>query len=308
MNNVEKIIDDIKALKVQGATNVAKACLEGVKLFADTYEGMNFDEFLNELKVIAWKLASSRPTEPLARNLIRYVLSNIDGNTIEEVRDVQLEDLIMSAYQMLENAKIEIVKSGVEIMSNVDAILTHCHSSTANNIIVGVHDRVASLKVYATETRPLFQGRTTAKRLIEAGIDTTMLVDSASSMFIISHNQPDVDAIIIGCDEITRDGSAINKIGSLDISLAAKYAGKPLYVATSLLKLDLSAEDFEPVIELRDAHEVWEDAPDGLEIANPAFEKVPHSLITGFITEVGVVVPQEVLIRAKDNYPWMKGY
>ncbi len=308
MNQVERIIEDIKSLKVQGATNVAKACLEGVKVFANMYEGTNSDEFLNELKVVAWKLASSRPTEPLARNLIRYVLSNITADDINQIRDVQLDDLIMSAYQMIESAKVEIVQNGTDLLRNVDAILTHCHSSTATNIIKGVHSNFPELKVFATETRPRYQGRITAKELLSAGIDTTLVVDSASSMFITSTKQPDVDAIIIGCDEITKRGSAINKIGSLDIALAAKYAGKPLYVASSLLKLDLSTEDFEPTIELRDAHEVWPEAPEGLEIVNPAFEMVPHSLVTGFITEVGVVIPQELLIRAEEKYPWMKGY
>ena len=308
MNQVEQIIEDIKSLKVQGATNVAKSCLEGIKVFANVYEGDNSEEFLSELKTVAWKLASSRPTEPLARNLVRYVLTNIKDGDINNIREVQLDDLVMSAYQMLENAKSEIVKNGTELLHNVDAVLTHCHSSTATNIIKGVHVNFPELKMFATETRPRYQGRITAKELIDAGIDTTMVVDSASSMFITSKEQPDVDAIIIGCDEITKNGSAINKIGSLDVALAAKYAGKPLYVASTLLKLDLSAEDFEPTIELRDAHEIWEEAPEGLEIVNPAFEKVPHSLVTGFITEVGVVIPQEVLIRAEEKYPWIKGY
>lgn len=308
MNQVEQIIEDIKSLKVQGATNVAKASLEGVKAFANMYEGTDSEEFLNELKVVAWKLASSRPTEPLARNLIRYVLSNIKNDDIDQIRDVQLDDLIMSAYQILENAKSKIVSSGTELLHNVDAILTHCHSSTATSIIKGVHSNFPELKVFATETRPRYQGRITTKNLLAAGIDTTMIVDSASSMFITSTKHPDVDAIIIGCDEITKKGSTINKIGSLDIALAAKYAGKPLYVASTLLKLDLSSEDFEPTIELRDAHEIWPEAPEGLEIVNPAFETVPHSLITGFIAEAGVVIPQELLIRAEEMYPWMKGY
>lgn len=309
MNQVEQIIENIKNLEVQGATNVAKACLEGMKVFANTYEGNSVEEFINELKVVSWKLASARPTEPLARNLARYVLGNVSHTSVDDIRDVQLDDLILSAYQMLESAKKNIVTNGVNLLKNdVDAILTHCHSSTATGIIKGVHDFVPKLKVYSTETRPLFQGRITSKELLAAGVDTTMIVDSASSMFIISDKQPDVDSVIIGCDEITIAGDAINKIGSLDIALACKYKGTPLYVATTLLKLDLSDEDFRPTIETRSAKEVWDDAPEGLTIINPAFEKVPCSLIAGFITEFGLVLPTNVKSTTEEKYPWVKAY
>jgi ribose 1,5-bisphosphate isomerase len=308
MSNVEQIIEDIKSLKVQGATNVAKACLEGIKMFSNTYEGNSTEEFLSELKTVAWKLASARPTEPLARNLVRYVLENIKCTNISDIRDVQLEDLIMSSYQILESAKHKMVENGVDLLNGVDALLTHCHSSTATNIIIGIHKNTPDLKVYATETRPKFQGRITAKELVDAGINTTMIVDSASSMFIVADKHPDVDAVILGCDEITIKGDAINKIGSMDIAIACQYKGIPLYVASTLLKLDLYDEDFSFTIEGRDAHEVWPEAPANLKIINPAFELVPNSLIKGFITESGIVIPQEIKIRAEEVYPWMKGF
>ena len=307
MSQIQQIIEDIKSLKVQGATNVAKACLDGIRTFSNSYEGTSVDEFLNEIKMIAWKLASARPTEPLARNLVRYVLSNLKNDqSIGQIKDVVLEDAIMTAHQMLEEAKKEIVQNGVELITDVDAILTHCHSSTAENIIKGINERISNLKVYATETRPRMQGRITSKNLLSAGVDVTMVVDSASSMFITSKDEPDVDAVIIGCDEITPEGGAINKIGSLDVALACQYDGDPLYVATTLLKLDTFVKSETPRIEHRSASEVWEEAPEGLKIINPAFELVPPSLITGFITEAGVIVPTEIEKVATETYGWMK--
>lgn len=307
MSQVQQIIEDIKDLKVQGATNVAKVCLDGIRVFSDSYEGSGTDEFINEVKVIAWKLASARPTEPLARNLVRFVLSHLSSNqSIQQIQEVVLEDAIMTAYQMLEEAKKQIVQNGVELITDVDALLTHCHSSTVENIIIGINKKIPDLKVYATETRPRMQGRITAKNLLSAGIEVTMVVDSASSMFITSKEEPDVDAVIIGCDEVTQQGGAINKIGSLDIALACQYDGDPLYVATTLLKLDTFVKSETPRIEYRSAKEIWEHAPEGLRIINPAFELVPPSLITGFITEAGVIVPTEIEKVAKEIYKWMK--
>ena len=307
MSQMQQVIEDIKTLKVQGATNVAKACLDGIHVFSDSYEGSNTDEFINEIKVIAWKLASARPTEPLARNLVRFVLSYLSPDqSIQQIQEVVLEDAIMTAHQMLAEAKKQIVQNGVDLITDVDALLTHCHSSTAENIIIGVNKRIPNLKVYATETRPRMQGRITAANLLNAGVDVTVVVDSASSMFITSKEDPDVDAVIIGCDEITPEGGAINKIGSLNVALACQYDGDPLYVATTLLKLDTFIKSETPRIEYRSAKEIWEQAPAGLRIINPAFELVPPPLITGFITEAGVIVPTEVEKVAKETYEWMR--
>lgn len=307
MNEIQQIIEDIKALKIQGATNVAKACLEGIKIFANSYQGKNPEEFINEIKVIAWKLANARPTEPLARNLVRDVLSKIPENqSLDYIRDTIIEDAIMTVYQILERAKAEIVRNGTDLLIESDALLTHCHSSTAEQILENVFRRAPKLKVYATETRPLFQGHITVQHLLEKGIETVMIVDSAAPMFILSEKQPDVDAVIIGCDEIMEDGGVINKIGSLQIALACDYGEKPLYVATTLLKLDLSVKKSVPQIEFRSGKEVWQDAPEDLTVINPAFELIPQSLITGLITEGGIIIPQEVEKTAEEIYPWLR--
>lgn len=306
MNKIEEIISDIKDLKIQGATNIAKACLEGMQVFSDMYEGTDSEEFLNELKTVSWKMANARINEPLARNLVRYVLFNLKrDSSLAQIRDYDLGDVIMSAYQLLDDAKNKIVNNGVQLLEGIDGILTHCHSSTAENIIIEL-DRHSRLKVYSTETRPLFQGRITATHLVEAGVDTTMVVDSASSAFILSKKQPDIDAVIIGCDEIGEDGGIVNKVGTLDIALACQFSGKPLYVATTLLKYDSSGDITSPEIELRDAKEIWEDAPSGLNMINPAFDYVPGQLVTGFITEAGTLLPAEIDNMIREIYSWVQ--
>jgi len=306
MGKIDQLIEDIKTLKVQGATNVARASLDGMKIFVNEYEGTNLDEFLNELKTVSWKFASARPTEPLARNLVRFVLSKIEGEKeIDYIRNTALEDAIMEGYQLLDNARSKIIENGVELLSDVDALYTHCHSSTVEDIIKKLHDNIPALKVFASETRPLYQGRITVKNLLSAGIDTTMVVDSASSMFILSDRHPDVDAVVLGCDEIVSDGSFVNKIGTLDIALACQYGGKPLYVATTVLKLDPTTESQHSVIEYRSAQEIWEAAPEGLTIINPAFDIVPASLVTGYITEIGVLLPQELNRESMEYYKWL---
>jgi len=132
-----------------------------------------------------------------------------------------------------------------------------------------------------------------------------MITDSAADSFIINRGNVSVDAIFIGCDQIVKGGHAINKIGSWSIAMSAHYADKPLYVITPLLKIDESSYIGNIEIEVREDSEIWPDAPKALEIYNPAFEIVDNVLITGFVTEFGIVKPKEVDTVVKEKYPWI---
>ena len=114
-----------------------------------------------------------------------------------------------------------------------------------------------------------------------------------------------MDAVFIGCDQFTKDGYAINKIGSWGIAMAAHYAGKPVYIVTPLLKMDpyMSASEIE--IEVREDEELWNDAPKGLDMYNPAFEIVDKVLIEAYLTEEGVLKPNELEQRTKEKYLWL---
>ncbi len=156
-----------------------------------------------------------------------------------------------------------------------------------------------------TESRPRMQGRITAKNLVDAGIKTTMIVDSAAESFIINRGNVPIDVVFMGCDQIVKGGHVINKIGSWGIGIAAHYADKPLYVVTPLLKIDEKSYANGVEIEVREDSEIWPDAPRELEIYNPAFEIVDNVLITGFITEFGITKPSEIDALAKEKYPWL---
>ncbi|MDR0283183.1 MAG: hypothetical protein LBI53_08110 [Candidatus Peribacteria bacterium] len=158
--------------------------------------------------------------------------------------------------------------------------------------------------MYNTETRPLYQGRKTAKDFLDAGMKITMIVDS-SAPFILDRNDPfglDIHAVIIGCDALKLDGSVINKVGSYSICAAAFDNDIPVYIAGNLLKSDVH-DDIH--IETRAGEEIWPDKPAGLEIINFAFDQVPPKFITGIITEFGIIKPDKLEAMVKKHYPWM---
>lgn len=311
---IEKIYGDIKNLNIQGATNVCIATFEGMKLYLGLSEQKEKELFYKEFIEVGDRLSLARMNEPLARNGVTYVKYffkqkfsdlpelNIMKRELSELCDKYLDSI--SGFTE-GGSKKELVERATPLLSNYDKVFTHCHSSTVVSLIVSMGKRDSNFEVVCTETRPLFQGRTTAKNLLNAGIKTTMIADSAGESFIIGRGSVPVEIVFIGCDQITAKGHAINKIGSWGLGMAAHYADKPFYVVTPLLKIDPDSFIHNVEIEVREDSELWEDAPKGLHMYNPAFEIVDSTLITGYITEFGIIKPRDIDMVVKEKYPWL---
>lgn len=307
---ISQVVKDIEELKVQGATAVAESSFQALKLFLQSYEDdpAKLDLFLAEFEKTGLSLVNARQNEPLARNGLKFVLNKFKTEngfikTVPEAVGI-MTGLMDRFMQMLVEAKSLIVQSSLPEMSKLNGIMTHCHSTTVENLCIEVNKARAGkgFSVVATETRPMFQGRTTATNLFNAGVDVKLIIDAAVASFLVGDWNIPVDAVLIGCDEILSTGDVVNKVGSYAVALSAYHAGKPLYVFGTMLKMDPSTVYDRPEIEMRDSKEVWAEAPAGLKIVNPAFEVVPHDLITGFITERGIVKPEEIERAVSDAY------
>ena len=306
---IDKIYEDIQNLNIQGATNVALSTFEGMKLYLSLTKETEVQTVYKEFIEIGEKLANARPNEPLAKNGIKFVkhffnkeFSVLPSMSTMKQRLVELSDEYL---KMISESKKEIVEKSKNYLKNYDKIFTHCHSSTVEALIKELAQGDDNFEVVCTETRPKFQGRITAKNLLNAGIETTMIADSAAESFVINRGNVPVDTVFIGCDQIMRGGYVLNKIGSWGIAMGAHYADKPVYVITPLLKIDDRTYTGDIEIEIREDSEIWPEAPRDLEIYNPAFEIVDNVLITGFVTEFGIVKPSEIDSVIKDKYPWI---
>lgn len=306
---IEKIYEDIKSLKIQGATNVCIATFEGMRMYLKLTKEVDYKSLLGNFFELGLSLAQARENEPLAVNGIKFLKYKLEEklSLVKEVGTLRrvLDDLCEEYLDIISESKKQILKYGKkEVLKGVN-ILTHCHSSTAVGLIKILAKEEQKLQVVSTETRPLMQGRKTSQSLLSSGIDTTMITDSAVESFIIGRGSIEIGVVLIGCDEILSDGSAVNKIGSWGIGMACHYARKPLYVVTPSLKFDYKSTIKNNVIEVREDREVWNEAPSKLKIYNPAFEVVDKELITGYVTELGVVSPNDIFDVVKKNYPWI---
>jgi ribose 1,5-bisphosphate isomerase len=180
-------------------------------------------------------------------------------------------------------------------------IFTHCHSSSVVAALLKAKTRGAKFVVHNTETRPLFQGRKTAKELAKARIPVIHFVDSGARIAL-----KEADLMLIGADAITSGGKVINKIGSEMFALIADKYDVPVHVLADSWKFDpQSIYGIPEPIERRSSKEVWEKPPKGVDVRNIAFERVDPGLIESIVSELGVHAPSNFVSEVRRTYPWL---
>jgi len=300
---VHATAEKIRKLEVQGARNVAIAAIKALQTLAGRTRAQNKAAFLSELKEAQAVLFASRETEPLMRNAVRFIIVQAEDSSTENVDD--LSELVVSNaglfLQNLEASSERTAEIGANRIRDGMLILTHCHSSTVTRMIAKAKADGKSFSVICTETRPAFQGRITAREMVELGVQTMFIVDSAARSYM-----GDVDLVVVGADAITSEGNVVNKVGTSSIAVLANEARKPFYVVSELLKFDPETlcGAREP-IEQRNPGEVWKEAPEKLSVRNPAFDVTPSRYIHGIICEEGVISPQSIVEAVNRSYPWV---
>lgn len=257
-----KIARDIKSVKIQGARNIAKNALLAYELFPT--------------KKSKQELLSLRPTEPMMENVLDLAEKNHDYKKILEHFD---------------DAQNEINKAVLKLIKNNNIIFTHCHSTNVINALIYSKKKGKKFEVYNTETRPLFQGRKTARDLRREKIKVTMFVDSALGVALSGEDKiKKPNLVFIGADALTKKG-IVNKIGSEVIARIAKDEDIPVYVIADSWKFTKKKIPREQ----RKLNEIWDNAPKGIKIKNPAFEFVKKKYISGIVSEFGVMKYGEFL-------------
>jgi len=295
--------EKIKKLQIQGARNVAMAAVKAIQTQAKQTTTKTKAQFIDELKEAQTILAKTRETEPLMRNAIHYLITQTQNAKTLKVSELS-QILNAASTQFLKDldaTREQTAEIGAKRIKDNSIILTHCHSSTVTRLLAKAKEDGKNFSVICTETRPAFQGRITAKELVNFGIETSFIVDSATRTYI-----GDADLVIVGADAITSEGNVVNKIGSSNIALLAHEACKPFYAVSELLKFDPATLSGEcEKIEQRNPAEIWDEAPAKLIVRNPAFDVTPNRYIHGLICEEGIIPPQSIVEVMRRRYPWV---
>ncbi len=299
--DVGSVWEAIKMLRVRGAPAIGIAAAYGVCV---AVRNCSPEAVASVATEAAQSLATSRPTAvnlfwalDRMQMVIDRFLSSGQGEKLKEAllaeaRAIHEEDRAMCHA---------IGRNGAALIPNQATLMTHCNAGglataeygTALSVMFTCQDQGKQLRVFADETRPLWQGaRLTAFELQQRGIPTTVICDSMAAHVMQTQK---VDAVIVGADRITARGDVANKIGTYGLAVVAKHHGVPFYVAAPSSTFDLTLiHGSEIPIEQRSREEVVAPygqhvAPENIGVYNPAFDVTPAELISALITEHGVI-------------------
>ncbi len=301
--NAAEVAEAIRSMVVRGAPAIGCAAAFGVALEAKRQERRTRAEFDAAMETAFKSLAASRPT---AVNLF-WALDQMRAALGAGTRDdpSSAAGRLADAAVALFNADLEINRAigraGAALVPDGARVLTHCNTGalataghgTALGVIRSARDAGKRVSVIASETRPYLQGaRLTAWEMIQERIPVTLVIDSTAGHLM---SRGEVDVVIVGADRVAANGDVANKIGTYTVAVLAERHHIPFYVAAPLSSIDTSSRDGGSIpIEERGAAEVtgyagmrW--APEGVAVANPAFDITPAALVSALFTEKGVL-------------------
>jgi ribose 1,5-bisphosphate isomerase len=290
---VDQVVRDIKSLKIQGARNVAKAGIRAIMYAVEDSKAKTVNGVKADVIKASLKLSAARPTEPMLRNYLDETIAFVTS----EIATVKTRSLRKFKESVLrgENAYLKRMEEDVKrlreyggmLLTDGMVVVTHCHSSTVTGVMKEAHRRGTDLRVIACETRPRYQGRTTAAELVRAGIDTTITVDMGVTKFLKK-----ADIVLVGADAINSTGDLVNKVGTSGLAHLAQMHDVSFFSCAETYKYDpLTLFGVKERIEERSTKEVWEKPPGKLNVSNPAFDVTAARYINGYITEEGIVPP-----------------
>lgn len=300
---VAKAITD---MVVRGAPAIGSAAAYGLALAARRSKVTEPEQLRQELHTAAEVLHASRPTAVNLAWALKRVGKVIDHTTgsAEEIQSAVVAEAQRIADEDVE-INLRMARHGAGLINDGDTIIHHCNTGalatvdwgTALGVIRMAYEQGKRLHVLVDETRPRLQGaRLTAWELQQYGIPFDIITDNAAGYFLHSGQ---VQKVFFGGDRMAANGDVANKIGTYMLALAAFDNQVPAYtvVPTSTVDLSLAHGGMIP-IEERDPHEVLGLEFEGLPVApagagarNPAFDVTPHRLLTGIVTEAGVIYP-----------------
>jgi len=302
-NDYRVICEDIKRLALRGAPLIGISAAFGVYLGANEYSSLSAKDFERQFYIICNQLVSTRPT---AQNLFWAIdkMKVVYEENKNQEREIVLKSLFDEAINIFNDdikTSDQIGIFGNELIPLKATIITHCNAGllvaggigTALSLIYKAKESGKKIKVFSDETRPLLQGsRLTAWELMKNGIDVTVITDNTAAFLM---QKEKIDLAIVGADRITCNGDVANKIGTYSLAISCQRHNVPFYVAAPLSTFDFKLKTGSEIpIEERNPEEVVNffgkrTAPLGVKVFSPAFDVTPSDLITGIITEKGII-------------------
>ena len=292
---VISLIDGIKNDKTHGASQLARQAASVLKVAAERSQTKSTDEFWQEQKEIGQRLMSARPAMAPVFNIVARLLDAMSGKVVEMELDSVRHFAISKVDEVVGDslrAIAQIAQYGSELIADGDKIMTHSYSSTVVAMLKAAFAEHGNVEVITTRSGPGGSGEMTARELGLYGMTVTFIDDTAIGLYLSTVNK-----VVVGTDRICADGMVVNSVGTYQLALAGKKANIPFYVLCETLKFDPRVSGGEVDLEEKEPSEVIEPGrlPPEVRVKNPHFDITPLELITGIVTENGLLAPGEVI-------------
>jgi eIF-2B alpha/beta/delta-like uncharacterized protein len=289
------LIDEIRNDRVHGASQLARQAANVLRQTAESSRADTVDQFLLEQREVGKRLMLARPAMAPVFNIIARLLKAISDKSaamgLPSIRRFTISEADALTQESLQ-AVAQIARYGSELTAGNDKVLTHSYSSTVMAVLKGAFTKHRNIEVITTRSGPGHTGERIAQELGHCGIPVTFIDDTAIGLYITT-----VDKVMVGADRICTDGEVVNGIGTYPLALAARTAGIPFYVFCETLKFDHKLKGGGIDLEEKETSEVVqpERLPAEVKVQNPYFDITPLELVTGIVTENGLLEPQEVI-------------
>ncbi|UCC34018.1 MAG: ribose 1,5-bisphosphate isomerase [Candidatus Bathyarchaeota archaeon] len=303
---VRRIAEDIEKMKIRGAGKIARSAAEALLITAQQSKATKPSALASELESSARLLLSTRPTAVSLPNSIRYIMFRVKEGQRRNVELGALRKLVVkTATDFIQNSMRAIERIG-EIgagrIEDGDRIITHCDSAAVRAILETAYTQGKKFTVVVCETRPRFQGRITARRMSDAGIRTSLIVDGAARFFMTK-----MDKAIVGADAVAANGAVVNKIGTSTLALAAHESRVLFFVAAETYKFSPETMLGQLVkIEERDSSEIISEKElermPNVTVRNPSFDVTPPEYVDLIVTERGIIPPQATIMIMQEEF------
>lgn len=303
IDDLDTLAEAIKSLRVRGAPAIGVAAAFGMVLAARNAPEANKKHFFDKLEKTAELLKATRPTAVNLAWAVDRILTCAKQQAEDHISALKARIFqeAMAIYNEDREANRRIGEHGEKIVPQQAEVITHCNTGalatvdygTALGVIFTAHAKGKNVHVWVDETRPLLQGaRLNMWELAREHIDATLICDNMAAFVMQKHK---IDLCVVGADRIASNGDTANKIGTYNLAVAAKHHGVPFYVAAPISTIDFALRCGADIpIEERAALEIThgfgrQTAPENAKVYAPAFDITPNALITGIITEKGII-------------------
>lgn len=291
---IARLIAEIRNDKTQGASQLARQAMMVLKAAAERSQAASGEQFLEELKGVGEGLKNARPAMAPIFNIVNRYLGALSPVSSAQSLNY-LKGLAVSKADELARVSLqaiaEITSCGLGLIAEGDRIMTHSYSSTVMAVLEETSAEGKHIEVIATRSGAGGTGQRIALELGRQGMKVTFIDDTAVGLYIASANK-----VMVGADRVCLDGTIVNGVGTYPLALAAQKAAVPFYVLCETLKFDHRLRGEEVDLEEKEPAEVVGRAklPPLVSVKNPYFDLTPLELVTGIVTENGLLAPEGV--------------